>query len=233
MIPHVVSDFSLFNLCTPNAVRRFSEVATGSHPAQYSDGTGGRGLGTTGRIPQETRPLPRYKVISRWWTYSVKYSSMSVYILLCILVYFPLASGRTNTDLRGMDLGLTTASFGTKAQTAISSKNAEYRRDASSAGDDVTVTHTCGGKHTVVTKRTTTAVTKPYGSKSSRETTPTRTMGTAVRSEPLKHTLVKHASPKHKAGSPSRSRTPGRAISPIGETRKSEPRASASATSSE
>ena len=140
----------------------------------------------------------------------------------------PSASGRTNADLRGMDIGLTTASFGTKAQTAISHKNAEFRKDA---GDDVT--HTCGDKHTVVTKRTTTTVTKPYGSKSSRETTPTRTLGAMVRSEPLKHTLVKQASPKHKSCSPSRSRTPGRTISLTGDARKSEPRASTSATSCE
>jgi dystonin len=141
------------------------------------------------------------------------------------------ASGRTNTALRGMDPGLTTATFGTKAQTAISNKNVELIREAHNAGDNLTVSDTSGRRHAVVTKRTTTTVTKSLGSKSSRETTPTRTLGATVRSEPLKHTLVRQASPKAKSGSPSRSKTPSRAMSPGGDVRKSESRSSTAATS--
>ena len=38
------------------------------------------------------------------------------------------ASGRTNTSLSGMDVGLTTAVFGSITQTAIANKNADLRR---------------------------------------------------------------------------------------------------------
>ena len=126
-----------------------------------------------------------------------------------------------------MDPGLTSAAFGTKAQTAISNKNAELRRDAS-YGDKLTLTDPSGRKHTVVTKRSTTTVTRPVGSKSSRETTPTRTVGSTARSEPLKHTLVRQASPK-KSGLPPMSKTPSRAFSPPADGQKS----SKGATSSE
>ena len=67
-----------------------------------------------------------------------------------------------------MEPGLTTAAFGTKAQSAIANKNAEFRREISSSGDKMIVTDTSGRKHTVATKQTTTTVTRPAGSKSSR-----------------------------------------------------------------
>ena len=149
------------------------------------------------------------------------------------------AAGRTNTTLRGMDPGLTTAVFGTKAQTAISSKNTELRRDLSSSGTDkLTVTDPSGRKHTMATKRTTTTVTRQTtGTKSSRETTPTRTSGAAGRSEPLRHMLVRQASPKTKSShhpSPPRSKTPSRALSPSGESGRNGQRTVArGATSSE
>ena len=57
-----------------------------------------------------------------------------------------------------MEPGLTTAAFGTKAQSAIANKNAEFRREISSSGDKMTVTDTSGRKHTVATKQTTTTV---------------------------------------------------------------------------
>ena len=121
-----------------------------------------------------------------------------------------------------MDLGLTSAAFGTRTQTAISNKNAELRRDAS-YGDKLTLTDPSGRKHTVVTKHSTTTVTRPAGSKSSCETTPTRTVG----STPLKHTLVREASPK-KSGLPPMSKTPSRAFSSPADGQKSSKGASSS-----
>ena len=38
------------------------------------------------------------------------------------------ASGRTNTSLRSMDVGLTTAVFGSKTQTAIAKKNSDLQQ---------------------------------------------------------------------------------------------------------
>ena len=134
-------------------------------------------------------------------------------------------------DLRGIGPGLATASFTTETQSAIASKNAALRKDAS--GDKLTVTDPSGRKHTVATKRMTTSVTRQVPSKSSRETTPTRTMGTAVRSEPIKHTLVRQGSPKSKmTGLPPRSKTPSRALSPSGDVVKNG-RKSPKSTSSE
>ena len=86
-----------------------------------------------------------------------------------------------------MDTGLATASFSTKGQTVIAGKNTTLRKDASS--DKLTWTDPSGRKQTVVTKRTTAAMTKPGGQKSSSEATPTRI-------EPLKHTFVWQSSPK-------------------------------------
>ena len=60
------------------------------------------------------------------------------------LIPIPIAAGRTNTALRSMEPGLTTAAFGTKAQSAIANKNAELRREISSSGDKMTVTDTSG-----------------------------------------------------------------------------------------
>ena len=40
-------------------------------------------------------------------------------------VFLTAVSGRTNTSLRSMDVGLTTAVFGSKTQTAIASKNSD------------------------------------------------------------------------------------------------------------
>ena len=137
-----------------------------------------------------------------------------------------LASGRTNTTLRGMDPGLTTASFGTKAQTAISTKNVDLSHDISSGTDKLTMTDSSGRKHTVATKRNITTVTKTVpvtgggSSRSSRETTPTRTGLSAVRTEPLRHTLVRQGSPKTKSSLPPRSKTPSRALSPTGDNKK-------------
>ena len=112
-----------------------------------------------------------------------------------VYTYVPAASGRTNIDLRSMDTGLATASFSTKGQTVIAGKNTALRKDASS--DKLTWTDPSGRKQTVVTKRTTAAVTKAGGQKSSREATPTRV-------EPLKHTFVRQASPKASAQPQSR-----------------------------
>ena len=144
------------------------------------------------------------------------------------------ASGRTNTALKRMDPGLTTAAFGTKAQTAISTKNADLSHNMSSGTDKLTVTDQSGRKHTIATKRSTTTVTRTIpgssggSSRSSRETTPTRTVLSAtVRTEPLRHTLVRQSSPKTKTTLPPRSKTPSRALSPTGENKKT-PRGTAS-----
>ena len=141
----------------------------------------------------------------------------------------PIAAGRTNTALRSMEPGLTTAAFGTKAQSAITNKNAELRREISSSGDKMTVTDTSGSKHRVATKQTTTTVTRPAGSKSSRETTPTRTFGKTVRSEPLKHTLVRQMSPAKIKGLPPRTRSK----SPTGDNGKNGQKATKGSVSSE
>ena len=144
------------------------------------------------------------------------------------------ASGRTNTALKRMDPGLTTAAFGTKAQTAISTKNADLSHNMSSGTDKLTVTDQSGRKHTIATKRSTTTVTRTIpgssggSSRSSRETTPTRTgLSATVRTEPLRHTLVRQSSPKTKTTLPPRSKTPSRALSPTGENKKT-PRGTAS-----
>ena len=58
------------------------------------------------------------------------------------------ASGQTNTSLRSMDAGLTTAVFGSKTQTAIASKNFDLRRQTNAetkidpSGQRVTVATT-------------------------------------------------------------------------------------------
>ena len=88
-----------------------------------------------------------------------------------------------------------------------------------------------GRKATLATKRSTTTIVRPAtgtgSGRGSRETTPTRTAGlaTAVRAEPLRHTLVRQASPKTKTvGGPGRSKTPSRALSPTADGPKT-PRA--------
>ena len=147
---------------------------------------------------------------------------------------FGAASGRKNTDLRGMDLGLATASFTTKTQTAVSAKNASLKRDLTTTPRDregesiparsktpsfesgnrlTTFTDPSGRKHAVMTKRT--IATKP--SKSSRESTPTWTEGTPThsRAEPMKHSFVRQPSPKTKMTTIQCSKTPSRALSPI------------------
>ena len=142
----------------------------------------------------------------------------------------PPATGRNNTSLRGMDVGLTTATFSTKTQTAISHKNSDLRGEGN--GEDVITTELPSGrKATLATKRSTTTIVRPAtgtgSGRGSRETTPTRTAGlaTAVRAEPLRHTLVRQASPKTKTvGGPGRSKTPSRALSPTADRPKT-PRA--------
>ena len=146
--------------------------------------------------------------------------------LLCCMCIS--ASGRTNTSLRGMDYGLTTAVFCSKTQTAIANKNADLRRQG-----NATPTDSSGRRVTVATKQSTTAT--PRG-KSLRETTPTRTGGlssAAVRSEPLRHTLVRQASPKTKVAGAGkgRSKTPSRALSPTGEGGRNGGRAGKTPTS--
>ena len=148
---------------------------------------------------------------------------------MCVSLSLP-ATGRTNTSLRGMDMGLTTATFSTKTQTAISHKNSDIRGDGN--GEDVITTELPSGrKATLATKRSTTTIVRPAtgtgSGRGSRETTPTRTAGlaTAVRAEPLRHTLVRQASPKTKTvGGPGRSKTPSRALSPTADGPKT-PRA--------
>ena len=148
---------------------------------------------------------------------------MNCEVSICIIV--TAASGRTSTSLRTMDVGLTTAVFGSKTQTAIASKNSDLRRQTNAE----TKIDPSGRRVTVATTKSVTPTTaKPVtgSGRSSRETTPTRAgvgvggVSTGVRSEPLRHTLVRQASPKTKvAGSGAggvRSKTPSRALSPTG-----------------
>jgi hypothetical protein len=142
------------------------------------------------------------------------------------------ATRRTNASLRGMDVGLTTASFATKTQTAISHKNSELRGGGGRGGGEgnggdatLTVTELLSGRKTATlpTKRSSTTTMRPgatgtWSGRGSRETTPTRSPGLsaqATRAEPLRHTLVRQGSPKAtKTGGPARSRTPSRGLSP-------------------
>ena len=94
--------------------------------------------------------------------------------------------------------------------------------------EKMTVTDSSGRKQTHVTKRTTTSLTKVGGPKSSRESTPTRV-------EPLKHTFLRHTSPK--ASGQLQSKIPssgyGKAKSPPARELKNGQKTSRSGTASE
>ncbi|CAI7993605.1 Microtubule-actin cross-linking factor 1 [Geodia barretti] len=138
------------------------------------------------------------------------------------------ATRRTNASLRGMGVGLTTASFATKTQTAISHKNSELRGGGGGGEGDatLTVTELPSGRKTATlpTKRSSsTTIMRPgatgtWSGRGSRESTPTRSPGLSVqatRAEPLRHTLVRQGSPKTtRTGGQARSRTPSRGLSP-------------------
>ena len=96
------------------------------------------------------------------------------------------ATGRTNASLRGMDVGLTTASFATKTQTTISHKHSELY--GGGEGEVLTEVSPASGSRktaTLPTKRSTTTLVRPaaagstatWSGRGSRETTPTRSPG--------------------------------------------------------
>ena len=114
------------------------------------------------------------------------------------IIIMTAASGPTNTSLRSMDVGLTTAVFGSKTQTAIANKNSDLRRQTNAE----TKIDLSGRRITVVTTKSVVSTTaKPVtgSGRSSRETTLTRAgvgvggVSTGVRSEPLRHTLYSEA----------------------------------------
>ena len=111
-------------------------------------------------------------------------------------------------------------------QTAIAGKNTGLRREAGT--DKMTVTDSSGQKQTLITKGTTTTLTKVGGPKSSREGTPART-------EPLKHTFLRQTSPKASGQPQSKvsSSGYGKAKSPPARELKNGQKSSRSGTASE